>query len=91
MSDVGGGTKCPAAFFSLSVFQQAFNATAVVRHMRRLHLGSSLDSSNVKVSSTPSLANPLPDGTAKTDCKYMTAQGLPDLAVGDRGHSVISL
>lgn len=32
---------------SLSLFppQQAFNATAVIRHMRRLQLGSSLNSS----------------------------------------------
>ncbi|KAM4812621.1 calcium/calmodulin-dependent protein kinase type 1D isoform X3 [Urocitellus parryii] len=33
--------------FAKSKWRQAFNATAVVRHMRRLHLGSSLDSSNV--------------------------------------------
>ncbi|XP_040823719.1 calcium/calmodulin-dependent protein kinase type 1D isoform X5 [Ochotona curzoniae] len=32
--------------FAKSKWRQAFNATAVVRHMRRLHLGSSLDSSN---------------------------------------------
>ncbi len=29
----------------LSTYQQAFNATAVVRHMRRLQLGSSMGSS----------------------------------------------
>ncbi|XP_035297380.1 calcium/calmodulin-dependent protein kinase type 1D isoform X3 [Cricetulus griseus] len=33
--------------FAKSKWRQAFNATAVVRHMRRLQLGSSLDSSNV--------------------------------------------
>ncbi|KAM9091540.1 calcium/calmodulin-dependent protein kinase type 1D isoform 4-T4 [Megaptera novaeangliae] len=33
--------------FAKSKWRQAFNATAVVRHMRKLHLGSSLDSSNV--------------------------------------------
>uniref|UniRef100_A0A8D0BZI2 Calcium/calmodulin dependent protein kinase ID n=1 Tax=Salvator merianae TaxID=96440 RepID=A0A8D0BZI2_SALMN len=54
--------------FAKSKWRQAFNATAVVRHMRRLHLGSSLDSSNVSVSSSLSLANPLPDGTARKDC-----------------------
>ncbi|XP_048223951.1 calcium/calmodulin-dependent protein kinase type 1D isoform X6 [Perognathus longimembris pacificus] len=32
--------------FAKSKWRQAFNATAVVRHMRRLHLGSSLDSSS---------------------------------------------
>ncbi|XP_077194070.1 calcium/calmodulin-dependent protein kinase type 1D isoform X2 [Paroedura picta] len=54
--------------FAKSKWRQAFNATAVVRHMRRLHLGSSLDSSNVNMSNTLSLANTLPDGTAKKDC-----------------------
>ncbi|XP_013927312.1 PREDICTED: calcium/calmodulin-dependent protein kinase type 1D [Thamnophis sirtalis] len=51
------------------LFQQAFNATAVVRHMRRLHLGSSLDSgSNISVSNNLSLANPLPDGASRKEC-----------------------
>uniref|UniRef100_A0A674J8Z1 Calcium/calmodulin dependent protein kinase ID n=1 Tax=Terrapene triunguis TaxID=2587831 RepID=A0A674J8Z1_9SAUR len=59
--------------FAKSKWRQAFNATAVVRHMRKLHLGSSLDSSNASVASTLSLANPLPDGTTRKDCKYMTA------------------
>ena len=45
-------------------FQQAFNATAVVRHMRKLHLGSSLDSSNASVSSSLSLAS-------QKDCAYV--------------------
>lgn len=45
-------------------FQQAFNATAVVRHMRRLQLGSSLDSSNASVSSNLSLAS-------QKDCAYV--------------------
>ncbi|XP_008562559.1 PREDICTED: calcium/calmodulin-dependent protein kinase type 1D-like isoform X2 [Galeopterus variegatus] len=43
--------------FAKSKWRQAFNATAVVRHMRRLHLGSSLDSSNASVSSSLSLAS----------------------------------
>jgi len=49
--------------------QQAFNATAVVRHMRRLHLGSSLDSTSASVSGTLSLATPLPDATTRKDCE----------------------
>ncbi|EAW86316.1 calcium/calmodulin-dependent protein kinase ID, isoform CRA_c [Homo sapiens] len=43
--------------FAKSKWRQAFNATAVVRHMRKLHLGSSLDSSNASVSSSLSLAS----------------------------------
>ncbi|KAL6077253.1 hypothetical protein STEG23_037708, partial [Scotinomys teguina] len=43
--------------FAKSKWRQAFNATAVVRHMRRLQLGSSLDSSNASVSSNLSLAS----------------------------------
>ncbi|KAB1254074.1 Calcium/calmodulin-dependent protein kinase type 1D, partial [Camelus dromedarius] len=43
--------------FAKSKWRQAFNATAVVRHMRKLHLGSSLDSSNAGVSSSLSLAS----------------------------------
>lgn len=50
--------------FSFLKFQQAFNATAVVRHMRKLHLGSSLDSSNASVSSNLSLAS-------QKDCAYV--------------------
>jgi hypothetical protein len=51
-------------FDLLPTFQQAFNATAVVRHMRRLQLGSSLDSSNASVSSNLSLAS-------QKDCAYV--------------------
>ncbi|MBZ3878704.1 Calcium/calmodulin-dependent protein kinase type 1D [Sciurus carolinensis] len=50
--------------FAKSKWRQAFNATAVVRHMRRLHLGSSLDSSNAGVSSSLSLAS-------QKDCAYV--------------------
>lgn len=53
-----------SAFFPFLKFQQAFNATAVVRHMRKLHLGSSLDSSNASVSSSLSLAS-------QKDCAYV--------------------
>ncbi|KAM7178536.1 calcium/calmodulin-dependent protein kinase type 1D [Macrochelys suwanniensis] len=59
--------------FAKSKWRQAFNATAVVRHMRKLHLGSSLDSSNASVASSLSLANPLPDGTARKDCMSPSA------------------
>ncbi|XP_058047358.1 calcium/calmodulin-dependent protein kinase type 1D isoform X1 [Ahaetulla prasina] len=55
--------------FAKSKWRQAFNATAVVRHMRRLHLGSSLDSgSNISVSNNLSSANPLPDGAPRKEC-----------------------
>ncbi|NP_001086095.1 MGC82022 protein [Xenopus laevis] len=53
--------------FAKSKWRQAFNATAVVRHMRKLHLGSSQDSSNVSGGNSP--ASPLPDGTSRKDCK----------------------
>ncbi|XP_056371674.1 calcium/calmodulin-dependent protein kinase type 1D isoform X2 [Oenanthe melanoleuca] len=53
--------------FAKSKWRQAFNATAVVRHMRRLHLGSSLDSGSASVSSTLSLATPLPDAATRKD------------------------
>ncbi|XP_010011228.1 PREDICTED: calcium/calmodulin-dependent protein kinase type 1D, partial [Nestor notabilis] len=54
--------------FAKSKWRQAFNATAVVRHMRRLHLGSSLDSASASVSSSLSLAAPLPDAATRKDC-----------------------
>ncbi|KAJ7407196.1 Calcium/calmodulin-dependent protein kinase type 1D [Willisornis vidua] len=53
--------------FAKSKWRQAFNATAVVRHMRRLHLGSSLDSASAGVSSTLSLATPLPEAAPRKD------------------------
>ncbi|KAG9489914.1 calcium/calmodulin-dependent protein kinase type 1D [Eleutherodactylus coqui] len=53
--------------FAKSKWRQAFNATAVVRHMRRLHLGSSQDSSSMSSGHNP--ANALPDGTSRKDCK----------------------
>ncbi|XP_039213429.1 calcium/calmodulin-dependent protein kinase type 1D [Crotalus tigris] len=60
--------------FAKSKWRQAFNATAVVRHMRRLHLGNSLDSgSNISVSNNLSLANPLPDGTSRKECMNSSA------------------
>ncbi|KAM3832505.1 calcium/calmodulin-dependent protein kinase type 1D isoform 1-T1 [Vipera latastei] len=60
--------------FAKSKWRQAFNATAVVRHMRRLHLGNSLDSgSNISVSNNLSLANPLPDGTSRKECMNPSA------------------
>nr|XP_028603145.1 calcium/calmodulin-dependent protein kinase type 1D [Podarcis muralis] len=77
--------------FAKSKWRQAFNATAVVRHMRRLHLGSSLDSSNVSMSSSLSLAKPLPDGTARKDCmspstpcSFASSASSPVSAVGER-------
>lgn len=45
--------KC---FYLISSLQQAFNATAVVRHMRRLQLGSSMGSS-IDASNPPTRQN----------------------------------
>ncbi|KAM5235229.1 calcium/calmodulin-dependent protein kinase type 1D isoform 3-T3 [Ctenodactylus gundi] len=55
--------------FAKSKWRQAFNATAVVRHMRRLHLGSSLDSSSASVWHLPrSVASfPLRRGSRESD------------------------
>ncbi|XP_056429301.1 calcium/calmodulin-dependent protein kinase type 1D isoform X1 [Hyla sarda] len=53
--------------FAKSKWRQAFNATAVVRHMRKLHLGSSQDNSSMSSRHNP--ASPLPDGTSRKDCK----------------------
>uniref|UniRef100_I3MRM4 calcium/calmodulin-dependent protein kinase n=1 Tax=Ictidomys tridecemlineatus TaxID=43179 RepID=I3MRM4_ICTTR len=52
---------------------QAFNATAVVRHMRRLHLGSSLDSSNAGVSSSLSLASQKDCLEPSTLCSFISS------------------
>lgn len=64
-------TVSPPRFNFSFIFspQQAFNATAVVRHMRRLHLGSSLDSTSASVSGTLGLAAPLSDTTTRKDCE----------------------
>ncbi|XP_063782953.1 calcium/calmodulin-dependent protein kinase type 1D isoform X3 [Pseudophryne corroboree] len=53
--------------FAKSKWRQAFNATAVVRHMRKLHLGSSQDSSSMSSGHSP--ASPLPDATSHKECK----------------------
>ncbi|XP_011357955.2 calcium/calmodulin-dependent protein kinase type 1D [Pteropus vampyrus] len=52
---------------------QAFNATAVVRHMRKLHLGSSLDSSNASVSSSLSLASQKDCLAPSTLCSFISS------------------
>ncbi|KAB0348774.1 hypothetical protein FD754_013631 [Muntiacus muntjak] len=59
--------------FAKSKWRQAFNATAVVRHMRKLHLGSSLDSSNASVSSSLSLASQKDCLTPSTLCSFMSS------------------
>lgn len=45
---------CPS-LSSFIYLQQAFNATAVIRHMRRLQLGSSMDSSQHGKQNQPSM------------------------------------
>ncbi|XP_049562118.1 calcium/calmodulin-dependent protein kinase type 1D isoform X3 [Orcinus orca] len=59
--------------FAKSKWRQAFNATAVVRHMRKLHLGSSLDSSNTSVSSSLSLASQKDCLAPSTLCSFMSS------------------
>uniref|UniRef100_A0A4W3IFA0 Calcium/calmodulin-dependent protein kinase 1Da n=1 Tax=Callorhinchus milii TaxID=7868 RepID=A0A4W3IFA0_CALMI len=44
--------------FAKSKWRQAFNATAVVRHMRRLHLGSSQEGSSLNTPSSPAPIKP---------------------------------
>uniref|UniRef100_A0A4W3J4H1 Calcium/calmodulin-dependent protein kinase 1Da n=1 Tax=Callorhinchus milii TaxID=7868 RepID=A0A4W3J4H1_CALMI len=53
--------------FAKSKWRQAFNATAVVRHMRRLHLGSSQEGSSLNTPSSPAPSNPLPELTSRKD------------------------
>uniref|UniRef100_A0A8C4SB22 Calcium/calmodulin-dependent protein kinase 1Da n=1 Tax=Erpetoichthys calabaricus TaxID=27687 RepID=A0A8C4SB22_ERPCA len=58
--------------FAKSKWRQAFNATAVVRHMRRLHLGSSMEGSHHQNTLNSScLKNPAVDTTSRKDCKYL--------------------
>lgn len=59
--------------FAKSKWRQAFNATAVVRHMRRLQLGSSLDSSNASVSSNLSLASQKDCLAPSTLCSFLSS------------------
>uniref|UniRef100_A0A8D2ACW7 calcium/calmodulin-dependent protein kinase n=1 Tax=Sus scrofa TaxID=9823 RepID=A0A8D2ACW7_PIG len=66
--------------FAKSKWRQAFNATAVVRHMRKLHLGSSLDSSNASVSGSLSLAS-------QKDCAYVAKSELFNRLLGQIGGS----
>uniref|UniRef100_UPI00398E5AF0 calcium/calmodulin-dependent protein kinase type 1D n=1 Tax=Pristiophorus japonicus TaxID=55135 RepID=UPI00398E5AF0 len=54
--------------FAKSKWRQAFNATAVIRHMRRLHLGSSQDGSNLNTQTNRKPSTPLPDVTSRKDC-----------------------
>ncbi|XP_048465968.1 calcium/calmodulin-dependent protein kinase type 1D [Rhincodon typus] len=54
--------------FAKSKWRQAFNATAVIRHMRRLHLGSSQDGSNLNAQTNRKPCNPLPDVTSRKEC-----------------------
>ncbi|KAK1166979.1 calcium/calmodulin-dependent protein kinase type 1D-like [Acipenser oxyrinchus oxyrinchus] len=55
--------------FAKSKWRQAFNATAVIRHMRRLHLGSSMEGSHHQNTQTsPHLNNPPIVTTARKDC-----------------------
>uniref|UniRef100_A0A2K6SFI4 Calcium/calmodulin dependent protein kinase ID n=1 Tax=Saimiri boliviensis boliviensis TaxID=39432 RepID=A0A2K6SFI4_SAIBB len=59
--------------FAKSKWRQAFNATAVVRHMRRLHLGSSLDSSNASVSRSLSLTSQKDCLAPSTLCSFISS------------------
>ncbi|KAK1338711.1 hypothetical protein QTO34_019368 [Cnephaeus nilssonii] len=71
--------------FAKSKWRQAFNATAVVRHMRRLHLGSSLDSSNAGVSSSLSLAGQNDCLAPSTLCSFISSSsGVPGVGAERR-------
>nr|XP_012621148.1 calcium/calmodulin-dependent protein kinase type 1D isoform X2 [Microcebus murinus] len=59
--------------FAKSKWRQAFNATAVVRHMRKLHLGSSLDSSNASVASNLSRASQKDCLAPSTLCSFISS------------------
>ncbi|XP_072419134.1 calcium/calmodulin-dependent protein kinase type 1D isoform X1 [Chiloscyllium punctatum] len=54
--------------FAKSKWRQAFNATAVIRHMRRLHLGSSQDGSNLNAQTNRKPSNPLTDVPTRKEC-----------------------
>lgn len=57
----------------LVCFQQAFNATAVVRHMRRLQLGTSLEGSSQITTTSPChrhLLLPAKEHNPEEDVKY---------------------
>ncbi|XP_078275586.1 calcium/calmodulin-dependent protein kinase type 1D-like isoform X3 [Rhinoraja longicauda] len=53
--------------FAKSKWRQAFNATAVIRHMRRLHLGSSQDGSSGHTNANRNPTTPLPGIAARKD------------------------
>ncbi|XP_066561130.1 calcium/calmodulin-dependent protein kinase type 1D isoform X2 [Amia ocellicauda] len=60
--------------FAKSKWRQAFNATAVVRHMRRLHLGSSIEGSqHQNAVTTPHLNSPPTDTMTRKDCMSPSA------------------
>ncbi|KAK2917660.1 calcium/calmodulin-dependent protein kinase 1Db [Channa argus] len=66
--------------FAKSKWRQAFNATAVIRHMRRLQLGSSFGSS---IHSNNSVSNPQSRAPAKSqsvDCAPLSLKDCPPIA-----------
>lgn len=54
--------------FAKSKWRQAFNATAVIRHMRRLHLSSSLNSSVDATTHRLQSQTPMPPKSQSVDC-----------------------
>ncbi|XP_072922665.1 calcium/calmodulin-dependent protein kinase type 1D [Hemitrygon akajei] len=75
--------------FAKSKWRQAFNATAVIRHMRRLQLGSSQEGSSLHGQASRRPANPLPDVTSRKDC--LSSSTACSIASAASSPSVISL
>lgn len=87
----------------LSTYQQAFNATAVVRHMRRLQLGSSMgssmDQSNnanqnriLNANQTPNLPpNTTPNSTAALTQNHKPAPNANTVLINDMATGTTSI
>ncbi|XP_013872591.1 calcium/calmodulin-dependent protein kinase 1Db [Austrofundulus limnaeus] len=63
--------------FAKSKWRQAFNATAVIRHMRRLQLGTSFGSST---NSVPSHQSRAPAKSQSVDCAPLSLKDCPPIA-----------
>lgn len=66
--------------FAKSKWRQAFNATAVIRHMRRLQLGTSFGSSIQSANSAPSPQGRAPTKSQSVDCAPLSLKDCPPIA-----------
>ncbi|TWW75885.1 calcium/calmodulin-dependent protein kinase 1Db [Takifugu rubripes] len=67
--------------FAKSKWRQAFNATAVIRHMRRLQLGTSFGSSNIHSASATSNPQSRPPAKSQSvDCAPLSLTDCPPIA-----------